>query len=80
MLECKQSQIWKISNSRADNSDNSDPIKSIIELIQDLMITYILTMFGAYWSIFVDDREQTKSYSAIFPNSRVNYSGCSGSI
>ena len=34
--------------------DSSGPIKSIIELIRDLMITYILTKFGADWSIFVD--------------------------
>ena len=39
-----------------DNSDTSGPIRSIIELIRDLMITYILTKFGADWSIFVDDR------------------------
>ena len=44
------------------------------------MVTYILTKFGADWSIFVDDRVYTKSYSAIFPNSRANNSGCSGSI
>ena len=68
------------SNSRADNSDTSNPIRSIIELIQDLMITYILTQFGADWSIFVDDRVLTKSYSAIFQNSRANNSGCSVSI
>ena len=36
--------------------DSSGPIRSIIELIRDLMITYILTKFGADWSIFVDDR------------------------
>ena len=39
-----------------DNSDNSGLIRSIIKLIQDLMITYILTKLGADWSIFVDDR------------------------
>ena len=37
--------------------DSSSPITSIIELIRDLVITYILTKFGADWSIFVDDRE-----------------------
>ena len=47
----------RFSNSRADNSDSSGPIRSIIKLIWDLMITYILTKFGADWSIFVDDRE-----------------------
>ena len=40
--------------SRANNSDSSGPIKSIIELIPDLMVTYILTKFGDDWSIFVD--------------------------
>ena len=41
------------------------------------MVTYIFTKFGVDWSIFVD---QTKSDSAIFPNSRANNSGCSDSI
>ena len=40
----------------ADNSDSFGPIRSIMKLIRDLMITYILTKFGADWSIFVDDR------------------------
>ena len=31
-------------------------IKPIIELMQDLMITYNNTKFGADWLIFVDDR------------------------
>ena len=44
----------KFSNSRADNSDCSGPINSIIKLIQDLMVIYILTKFGADWLIFVD--------------------------
>ena len=35
------------ANSRANNSDRSAPIRSIIELIRDLMVTYILTKFGA---------------------------------
>ena len=39
--------------SRADNSSSSGPIKSIIKLTQDLMVTYILTKFGADWLIFV---------------------------
>ena len=39
-----------------------------------------MTKFGADWLIFVDDRVQTKSYSAIFTNSRANNSRCSGSI
>ena len=42
--------------SRANNSDSSAPIKSIIELIRDLMVTYILTKFGADWLIFGDTR------------------------
>ena len=45
----------KFYNSRADNSSSSDPNRSVIKLIPDLMITYILTKFGADWSIFVDD-------------------------
>ena len=44
----------KFSNSRADNLDSSDPISSIIKLIRDLMVIYILTKFGADWLIFVD--------------------------
>ena len=46
MLECKQSQISQFSNSRANNSNSSGPIRSIIELIRSLMVTYILTKFG----------------------------------
>ena len=58
MLGCKQSQIQQLfANSRANNSDNSGPLRSIIELIQDLMVAYILAKFGAEWLIFVDDRE-----------------------
>ena len=30
-----------------DNSDQSLPIRFIIELFQDLTVTYILTKFGA---------------------------------
>ena len=44
------------SNSRADNSDSSGPIGSIIELIRALVIIYILTKFGDDWLIFVDIR------------------------
>ena len=50
----------KFSNSRADNLDSSGPISSIIELMQDLMVIYILTKFGADWSIFVDARVLTR--------------------
>ena len=35
------------ANSRANYLDSSGLIKTIIELIQDLMVTYILTKFGA---------------------------------
>ena len=44
------------ANSRANNSDSSAPIKSIIELIPDVMVTYILTKFGADWLVFGDAR------------------------
>ena len=46
----------KFSNSRADNSDSCAPITLTIELIRDLMFTYIWTKFGADWLIFVDAR------------------------
>ena len=49
----------KFSNSRADNSNSSGSIISIIELIRDLMVIYILTKFGADWLIFVDARVLT---------------------
>ena len=42
--------------SRANNSGRSAPIKSIIELIRDFIVTYILTKFGADWLIFGDAR------------------------
>ena len=44
------------ANSRANNLDSSGRIKSIIELIRNLMVIYILTKFGADWLIFVDAR------------------------
>ena len=69
MLECKQShiqrffqiqrQITPFSNTRADYSDSSRPISSIIELIRDLMVIYIVTKFGADWLIIVDARVLT---------------------
>ena len=34
------------------NSDHSVPIRLIIELFQDLTVTYIRTMFGINWSTF----------------------------
>ena len=35
---------------KADNSDHSVPIRLIIELFQDLTVTYIKIMFGTNWS------------------------------
>ena len=40
------------SNLRADNTHQS----GLIKLISDLMVIYILTMFGADWLIFVNAR------------------------
>ena len=40
--------------------DSSSPISSIIKLIQDLTVIYILTKLGADWSIFVDARVLTR--------------------
>ena len=65
MIECKQVQYGKFPNSRVDNSDSSGPVRSIIKLIQDLIIKHILTMFGADWLIFVDDKSVNK---VIFSN------------
>ena len=44
----------KFSNSRANNSRCSGPIRPIIKLIRHLMVKYILTKCGADWLIFVD--------------------------
>ena len=44
----------KFSNSRAGNSNSSGLINSTIELIQALVVIYILTKFGDDWLIFVD--------------------------
>ena len=60
MLQCKQVKYGKFSNSRADNSDSSGPISSMIELILDLMVIYTLMKFGADWFIFVDARVLTR--------------------
>ena len=49
----------KFFNSRADNSDSSGPISSIIGLIWALVVIYILTKFGDDWWIFVDARVLT---------------------
>ena len=50
-----------VSYSRADNSDNSIPISSIIKLMRDLMVINILTKCGADWLIFVDARGFTRN-------------------
>ena len=42
-----RSDLAIFANSRANNSDSSAPIKSIIKFIGDLTVTYILTKFGA---------------------------------
>ena len=48
MLECKLSQIQQFLQIQGQiTQDSSGPIRSIIELIRDLMVTYILTKFGA---------------------------------
>ena len=39
------------------NSNHSVPIRLIIELFQDLTVTYIKTMFGTTWSTFTVARE-----------------------
>ena len=44
---------------------SSGPISSIIELILDLMVIYILTMFGADWLIFVDARVLRKLWTDV---------------
>ena len=55
-IESKESDSAIFANSRANNSDSSGQIKSIIKLIRDLIFTYILTKFGADWLILVDAR------------------------
>ena len=40
--------------------DSSGPISSITKMIQDLMVIYIVTKFGADWLIFVDARVLTR--------------------
>ena len=60
MLECKQSDTANFSNLRADSSNTSGPISSIIEFIRDLMVVYTLTKFGADYLIFVDARMLTR--------------------
>jgi len=45
VLESKQSEIKHSCNSRANNSRHTGSTKPIIDLIQDLMATYIATEF-----------------------------------
>ena len=40
--------------------DSSGPIRSIIELIRNLKVIYILTKFGVDWLIFVDTKVLTQ--------------------
>ena len=54
--------MGKFLNSRADNLDSSGPISSIIELIRDLMVIYILAKSGADWWIFVDAKVLTRKF------------------
>ena len=57
MLGCKRGQIQQFLQIQGQiTQDSSGRIKSMIELIRDLMVTYILTKFGADWLIFVDAR------------------------
>ena len=67
MLECKQNKYGTFSTLKADYFKRSGPITSIIKLILDLMVTYILTKSGADWLILVDASVKTNSNSAIFP-------------
>ena len=60
MLECNKVKYGKFSNSRADNLDSSGPISSIMEVMRDLMVIYILNKFGADWLISVDARVLTR--------------------
>ena len=47
VLSVNKVKYGKFSNSRADNSDSSGTISSIIELTRDLMVIYFSTKFGA---------------------------------
>ena len=62
---------------RADNSDSSTPIRTIIKIIKDFIVTYILTIFGADRMIFVESKQ---SQILHFSNSRADNSSCSGWI
>ena len=57
MLQYKQIEYNNFSNSRANNSNCSNPIRPTIKLVQDLMVIYILAKFSADWLKIVDARE-----------------------
>ena len=57
----KTVEYGQIPNSRADNSDSSGLISSIIELIRVLMVIYILSKSGSDWLIFVDASVLTRN-------------------
>ena len=59
MLESKQSNMANFLIQGQTTLDSSGPIISIIELIRDLVVIYILTKFGDDWLIFVDARVLT---------------------
>ena len=63
MLECNQSQIQQFLQIQGEITDISALIKSIIALIRDLMVTYILTKVGAEWLIFGDEILTKVSFS-----------------
>ena len=48
----KYNNFFFFFDKREDNSDHSVTIRLIIELFQDLTVTYIKTMFGTNWSTF----------------------------
>ena len=47
----------ELSNSRANNSTCFGLITTIIQLIRDLKVIYILNNFGTNWLIFLDENE-----------------------
>ena len=54
----KTANCSNFSNSMANYSSRSNPIRPIIKLIHDLMVIYILAKFSADWLKIVDAREQ----------------------
>ena len=51
---------------RVENIVGKGPIITVIELMQNLVVMYIFTKFGADWLIIVDASVYTKSNVAIF--------------